>query len=144
MITLTLVLQLNHHFLSTLGNKTDGGPQKKRAKADEEDALAKPSSVSGTTTATTGVNAAVAAAASGLLRSGPNPRKWSVPQVCDFVRNIPGCAEYVDDFVLQEIDGVALMLLKPDILMSSMQIKLGPALKICNAVDALQEEIKQN
>ncbi len=73
-----------------------------------------------------------------------NPRKWSVTQVCDFVRSIPGCAEYVEDFGLQEIDGVALMLLRPEILMSSMQIKLGPALKICRAVESMQEELKQN
>ncbi len=63
--------------------------------------------------------------------------------MCDFVRSIPGCAEYVDDFVLQEIDGVALMLLRPEILMSSMQIKLGPALKICKAVEAMQEQQNQ-
>ena len=25
-----------------------------------------------------------------------------------------------------------------------LQIKLGPALKICNAVEAMQEELKQN
>lgn len=64
--------------------------------------------------------------------------------MCDFIKNLSGCSDYVDDFMLQEIDGQALMLLKADHLMSAMQIKLGPALKICSAVDALREELKQN
>ena len=46
-------------------------------------------------------------------------------------------------FFLQEIDGQALMLLKADHLMSAMAIKLGPALKICSAIDAMREELKQ-
>ena len=44
---------------------------------------------------------------------------------------------------MQEIDGQALMLLKADHLMSAMAIKLGPALKICSAIDAMREELKQ-
>ena len=73
-----------------------------------------------------------------------NPLKWNVTQVCDFVKNLPGCSDYVEDFQLQEIDGQALMLLKADHLMSAMSIKLGPALKICNAIEAMREELKQN
>jgi hypothetical protein len=64
-------------------------------------------------------------------------------QVCDFVKSLPGCSDYVEDFQLQEIDGQALMLLKADHLMSAMAIKLGPALKICSAIDAMREELKQ-
>ena len=73
-----------------------------------------------------------------------NPMKWNVNQVCDFVKKLPGCSDYVEDFQLQEIDGQALMLLKADHLMSAMAIKLGPALKICNAIEAMREELKQN
>ena len=73
-----------------------------------------------------------------------NPLKWTVQQVSDFVKNLPGCSDYVEDFLLQEIDGQALMLLKADHLMSAMSIKLGPALKICSAIDAMREELKQN
>ncbi len=73
-----------------------------------------------------------------------NPLKWNVQQVCDFVKDLPGCSDYVEDFQLQEIDGQALMLLKADHLMSAMAIKLGPALKICSAVDELREALKQN
>jgi hypothetical protein len=35
------------------------------------------------------------------------------------------------------------MLLKTDHLRSAMAIKLGPALKICRAIDAMREELKQ-
>ena len=74
-----------------------------------------------------------------------NPLKWSVTQVCDFVKNLPGCSVYVEDFQLQEIDGQALMLLKsPEVLMNAMALKLGPALKICNAIEAIRDELKQN
>lgn len=58
-------------------------------------------------------------------------------EVADFVRSL-GCADYADDFAMQEIDGQALMLLKADHLMSAMSMKLGPALKICAKIDAMR------
>ena len=61
-----------------------------------------------------------------------------VTEVVDFVRNLQGCADYADDFALQEIDGQALMLLKADHLMTAMSMKLGPALKICAKIDAMR------
>ena len=73
-----------------------------------------------------------------------NPLKWTVPQVCDFVKKVSGCSDYVEDFQLQEIDGQALMLLKADHLMSAMAIKLGPALKICSAIDQMRTALNQN
>merc|ERR1712242_651061 len=73
-----------------------------------------------------------------------NPLKWNVQQVCDFIKNLPGCSDYVEDFALQEIDGQALMLLGAEHLMTAMSIKLGPALKICEQVKALKDEIAKN
>lgn len=70
-----------------------------------------------------------------------NPLKWNVTEVCDFVKALPGCGEYVDDFAQQEIDGQALMLLKADHLMTAMSIKLGPALKICSHIEQIREEL---
>lgn len=61
-----------------------------------------------------------------------------VNEVCDFIRNLPGCADYAEDFAIQEIDGQALMLLKEDHLMSAMSIKLGPALKIVAKIDSMR------
>lgn len=57
----------------------------------------------------------------------------------DFIRHLPGCQEYADEFRSQEIDGQALMLLKEDHLMSAMGMKLGPALKVCSKINALRE-----
>lgn len=67
-----------------------------------------------------------------------NPVKWNVSEVVDFVRSLPGCAEYADDFAVQEIDGQALMLLKEDHLMSAMNMKLGPALKLCAKIELIK------
>ena len=74
----------------------------------------------------------------------PNPLKWNVQEVCDFIKNLPGCSDYVEDFAVQEIDGQALMLLGPDHLMTAMSIKLGPALKICEQVKLLRDEFAKN
>ncbi|KAF9419790.1 hypothetical protein HW555_003789 [Spodoptera exigua] len=43
----------------------------------------------------------------------PNANKWTVSEVCDFIRNIPGCAGYADEFLMQEVDGEALLLIRP-------------------------------
>lgn len=50
-----------------------------------------------------------------------------------------GCHDIADEFRTQEIDGQALLLLKEDHLMSTMNIKLGPALKICARINSLKE-----
>ena len=84
-------------------------------------------------------------APSGLLGSPKNnPLKWNVQQVCDFIKKLPGCSDYVEDFALQEIDGQALMLLQADHLMTAMSIKLGPALKICEQVKQLKDDLAKN
>ncbi|KAJ4927069.1 hypothetical protein JOQ06_014809 [Pogonophryne albipinna] len=70
----------------------------------------------------------------------PNdPTKWNVEQVYDFIRSLPGCQEIADEFRSQEIDGQAMLLLKEDHLMSAMNIKLGPALKIFARINMLKD-----
>ena len=64
--------------------------------------------------------------------------KWSVAQVCEFIKNLPGCTDYAEDFALQEIDGQALLLLKENHLVSAMGMKLGPALKIVNKIESMR------
>jgi len=46
---------------------------------------------------------------------------------------------YADEFRQQEIDGQALMLLKEDHLMTTLNVKLGPALKICAKINKLKD-----
>ncbi|XP_036387983.1 polyhomeotic-like protein 2b isoform X2 [Megalops cyprinoides] len=68
-----------------------------------------------------------------------DPTKWSVEEVHGFIRSLPGCQEIAEEFRLQEIDGQALLLLKEDHLMSAMNIKLGPALKIYAHISMLKD-----
>lgn len=49
-----------------------------------------------------------------------------------------GCADLSEEFRVQEIDGQALLLLTEDHLVSAMNIKLGPALKICAKINTLK------
>lgn len=44
----------------------------------------------------------------------------------------------VAEFRSQDIDGQALLLLNEEHLMSAMNIKLGPALKICAQINSLK------
>jgi hypothetical protein len=60
--------------------------------------------------------------------------------VYNFIRTLPGCDMYADEFRQQEIDGSALMLLKKDHLMMTMNVRLGPALKICSHINSLVKE----
>ncbi|XP_066565031.1 polyhomeotic-like protein 3 [Amia ocellicauda] len=68
-----------------------------------------------------------------------DPTLWSVDEVCAFIYTLPGCQDIAEEFRSQEIDGQALLLLTEDHLMSAMNIKLGPALKICARINSLKE-----
>ncbi|KTF85123.1 hypothetical protein cypCar_00016035 [Cyprinus carpio] len=68
-----------------------------------------------------------------------DPTKWNVQEVFEFIRSLPGCQEIADEFRAQEIDGQAMLLLKEDHLMSAMNIKLGPALKIFARINMLKD-----
>ncbi|XP_060794248.1 polyhomeotic-like protein 2 isoform X2 [Neoarius graeffei] len=68
-----------------------------------------------------------------------DPAKWNVEDVYEFICSLPGCQEIAEEFRAQEIDGQALLLLKEDHLMSTMNIKLGPALKIFAHISMLKD-----
>ncbi|XP_069372453.1 polyhomeotic-like protein 1 isoform X1 [Paralichthys olivaceus] len=75
--------------------------------------------------------------APGCLPSGP--AQWSVEEVSQFISSLQGCEDLASQFLSQEIDGQALLLLKEEHLMSTMNIKLGPALKICAHINNLRD-----
>ncbi|GAB1603778.1 polyhomeotic-like protein 2 isoform X2 [Argonauta hians] len=75
----------------------------------------------------------------GMDSSTSNPAKWTVQKVFDFIHSMPGCTSYAEEFRSQEIDGQALLLLKEDHLMTAMNMKLGPALKICARINSLKD-----
>lgn len=55
-----------------------------------------------------------------------------------FVARVPGGADVADEFVAQEVDGAALLLVRPEHLVKALSMKLGPALKIVASIDAVR------
>merc|ERR1719384_1636361 len=131
--------------------KSTGEPPEKKSKPDKESvapltngsSLNKPPPAP-TPTSTPAPPTQPPAPLTAIVKEKDNPLKWNVSQVCDFIKNLPGCSDYVEDFAVQEIDGQALMLLQADHLMTAMSIKLGPALKICQEVKSLKDELAKN
>lgn len=68
-----------------------------------------------------------------------DPGRWNIDDVYEFISSLPGCLEIAEEFRSQEIDGQALLLLKEDHLMGTMNIKLGPALKIFAQISMLKD-----
>ncbi|TKS77313.1 Lethal(3)malignant brain tumor-like protein 1 [Collichthys lucidus] len=59
---------------------------------------------------------------------------WNVEEVFRFVQNLIGCEEQARVFKDEMIDGEAFLLLTQTDIVKIMSIKLGPALKISNAI----------
>ncbi|XP_057663461.1 lethal(3)malignant brain tumor-like protein 3 isoform X1 [Diorhabda carinulata] len=55
---------------------------------------------------------------------------WSVEDVCSFISGIDICSEYTQTFRDERIDGSGLPLLTEEHLTNTMNMKLGPALKL--------------
>lgn len=71
--------------------------------------------------------------------SGQDPSVWTVEEVMQFIRDIdPVLAPHADLFRKHEIDGKALLLLRSDMMMKYMGLKLGPALKLTFHIDKLK------
>lgn len=72
--------------------------------------------------------------------SGRDPSSWSVEDVMQFVREAdPQLGPHADLFRKHEIDGKALLLLRSDMMMKYMGLKLGPALKLSFHIDRLKQ-----
>ncbi|XP_078143909.1 polyhomeotic-like protein 3 [Centroberyx gerrardi] len=67
------------------------------------------------------------------------PSQWNVEQVFSYINSLPGGPDIAEEFRSQEIDGQALLLLTEDHLVSTMNLKLGPALKLCAHINTLKE-----
>uniref|UniRef100_A0A3Q0RGR6 Scm polycomb group protein like 4 n=1 Tax=Amphilophus citrinellus TaxID=61819 RepID=A0A3Q0RGR6_AMPCI len=76
-------------------------------------------------------------------KAPPNkdPSTWSVEDVVWFIRDADPQAlgPHADVFRKHEIDGNALLLLKSDMIMKYLGLKLGPALKLCYHIDKLKQ-----
>ncbi|XP_054992498.1 sex comb on midleg-like protein 4 isoform X2 [Sorex araneus] len=72
---------------------------------------------------------------------GRNPSTWTVEDVVWFVKDADpqSLGPHVELFRKHEIDGHALLLLKSDMIMKYLGLKLGPALKLCYHIDKLKQ-----
>ncbi|XP_054855124.1 polycomb protein SCMH1 isoform X5 [Eublepharis macularius] len=69
-----------------------------------------------------------------------DPSAWTVEDVMQFVREAdPQLGPHADLFRKHEIDGKALLLLRSDMMMKYMGLKLGPALKLTYHIDKLKQ-----
>ncbi|XP_033847947.1 sex comb on midleg-like protein 2 isoform X1 [Periophthalmus magnuspinnatus] len=70
-----------------------------------------------------------------------NPSSWTIEEVMQFVRDADpmALAPHAELFRKHEIDGRALMLLRSDMIMKYMGLKLGPALKLCHHIERLKQ-----
>ncbi|XP_037532780.1 polycomb protein SCMH1 [Nematolebias whitei] len=81
---------------------------------------------------------------SGSFRESPRPSSqdpnlWTVEEVMKYIRDIdPVLAPHADLFRKHDIDGKALLLLRSDVMMKYMGLKLGPALKLTFHIDKLK------
>ncbi|XP_054547113.1 polycomb protein SCMH1 isoform X5 [Talpa occidentalis] len=72
--------------------------------------------------------------------NGRDPSSWTVEDVMQFVREAdPQLGPHADLFRKHEIDGKALLLLRSDMMMKYMGLKLGPALKLSYHIDRLKQ-----
>lgn len=73
--------------------------------------------------------------------SGNSASSWSVDDVIRFVQEADPhtLGPHVELFRKHEIDGKALMLLRSDVIMKYMGLKLGPALKLCHHIEKLKQ-----
>ncbi|XP_039672938.1 polyhomeotic-like protein 3 isoform X3 [Perca fluviatilis] len=67
------------------------------------------------------------------------PSQWNVEQVFSYINSLPGGQDVAEEFRSQEIDGQALLLLTEEHMVSTMNLKLGPALKLCAHINSLKD-----
>ncbi|XP_010137635.1 PREDICTED: sex comb on midleg-like protein 2, partial [Buceros rhinoceros silvestris] len=70
-----------------------------------------------------------------------DPSTWSIEEVMQFVKEADpqALAPHAELFRRHEIDGKALLLLRSDMIMKYMGLKLGPALKLCYHIERLKQ-----
>ncbi len=64
-------------------------------------------------------------------------QSWTIDDVSDFLTFL-GYEVYIDRFLENEVDGRALSLVKDYHLLMVLQLRLGPALKVCQQINAIK------
>ncbi|KAL7982825.1 hypothetical protein Chor_013161 [Crotalus horridus] len=76
-------------------------------------------------------------AAEEMLILESNPLEWTVTDVVQFLR-LTDCASLAKIFQEQDIDGQALLLLTLPTVQECMELKLGPAIKLCHQIERVK------
>ncbi|XP_033617703.1 scm-like with four MBT domains protein 2 isoform X5 [Fukomys damarensis] len=66
-----------------------------------------------------------------------NPLEWTVTDVVQFIK-LTDCAPLAKIFQEQDIDGQALLLLTLPTVQECMELKLGPAIKLCHQIERVK------
>lgn len=66
-----------------------------------------------------------------------NPLEWTVTDVVKFIKSTD-CAALAKIFQEQDIDGQALLLLTLPTVQECMELKLGPAIKLCHQIERVK------
>lgn len=72
-----------------------------------------------------------------LLVLDRNPLEWTVDEVVQFI-NSTDCSSLASIFQEQDIDGQALLLLTLPTVQECMDLKLGPAIKLCHHIERVK------
>ncbi|KAK3739683.1 hypothetical protein RRG08_053537 [Elysia crispata] len=74
-----------------------------------------------------------------VISRHPDPSEWSIEDVMAHIQEADaGLAPYIQLFKKHEIDGKALLLLKSEMMLKYMGLKLGPVVKICSIIDKIK------
>uniref|UniRef100_A0A3B5ART5 Sex comb on midleg-like protein 2 n=1 Tax=Stegastes partitus TaxID=144197 RepID=A0A3B5ART5_9TELE len=129
-----------HSQASTLYHHGSSTPMRRLSSHPAELSSTQPHRRVEAASSTTGPEALVSDRESLQLPS-KNPSSWSIEEVMQFVRDADptALAPHAELFRKHEIDGKALMLLRSDMIMKYMGLKLGPALKLCHHIERLKQ-----
>lgn len=72
-----------------------------------------------------------------VMKLDSNPLHWSVKEVVNFIKGTE-CAPLARTFIEQEIDGQAFLLLTLPTVQEYLELKLGPAVKLCHHIEQIR------
>uniref|UniRef100_A0A669F8I3 Scm polycomb group protein like 2 n=1 Tax=Oreochromis niloticus TaxID=8128 RepID=A0A669F8I3_ORENI len=129
-----------HSQASSLYHHSNSTPMRRLSSNPAEMSSTQPLRRVEAASSTTGPEA-LASERESLQLPNKNPSSWSIEEVMQFVRDADptALAPHAELFRKHEIDGKALMLLRSDMIMKYMGLKLGPALKLCHHIERLKQ-----
>ncbi|XP_058797156.1 lethal(3)malignant brain tumor-like protein 3 [Phymastichus coffea] len=76
-----------------------------------------------------------------VSKQNTNPRRWSSEEVIKFIQSLPNCREIGSVFRKHNLDGDGFLMLTQEDLVSTMGLRLGPAIKLYNSIVLLRKRV---